>query len=53
MLEKPLRQYDEAYDKTLNIEYMARKMAAEIGLCIRKGVSKETLIKEYEERRLE
>jgi len=50
---KILREYDEAYDKTLNIQYMARKMAAEIGLCIRKQTTRETLIKLYEERKLE
>ena len=50
---KILREYDEAYDQTLNIEHMAQMMAAEIGLCIRLQKSKETLIKEYEERKLE
>ena len=49
---KILREYDEAYDKTLNIEYMAKMMAAEIGLCIRLQKSKETLINELLESKL-
>jgi hypothetical protein len=41
------------YNQTLDLQYRAQIMAAEMSLCIRKGLSKETLIKEYQGRGLE
>jgi len=49
---KLIEMIDDATDSDRDTMARARLMAAEMMLCYRKGVSKETLIKEYEERKL-
>ena len=51
--KKMLCEYDWILDDTEDKLHMIRQMVAEFGLCCRKGVSEETLIKEYEGRKLE
>ena len=49
---KIIAMMDEATDSDRDTTYMARMLAAEMGLCCRKGVSKEQLIMELIGRKL-
>jgi len=53
MFENLLRKYDETLNEVRDQDYMIQIMTAEFHLCCRLGVMKQTLIKEYEERKLE
>jgi len=52
MFENLMREYDRIFEQTEDHIQRAKEMTAEFGLCCRLQKSKETLIKEYEERKI-
>jgi hypothetical protein len=53
MFENLLKEYDETMNEMMDIAYTIKIMAAETSLCIRKQTTKETLIRRYEERKVQ